>query len=123
MPRHSGLTAAVPRSDLPANEQHKRSYKTQHKSQGRQCVNASKCQGNNRTPQGSPSLCVCIADVAGILTQTTSLESIMSTKRVEQLCRQGSGLVGLLVEMQGIHSSQGQPRLPVCMRSQRLKQT
>ena len=120
MPRHSGLAAAVLRIACLLLSNTKAATKHSTKSRGH--VNASKCQGKQQHIS-RPRLCVCIADVASILTQTSSLQSKMNSKRVEQLCRQVSGLVGLLVEMQGMHSSQGQTRLPVCMRSQRLKQT
>ncbi len=49
------------------------------------------------------------ADGPSVLLQSSQLESKMNSKRIEQMCRQLSGLLGLLVQMQAIQGPAGQP--------------
>jgi len=50
------------------------------------------------------------ADGSSVLLQSGQLESKMNSKRIEQICRQLSGLLGLLVQMQAIQGPAGQPK-------------
>lgn len=49
------------------------------------------------------------ADGPSVLLQSSQLESKMNSKRVEKMCHQLSGLLGLLVQMQAIQGPAGQP--------------